>query len=386
MTVVSDLQAAIRADVDDDAPRLVYADYLADHGDPRGELIQLHCALARDPRDDIAARVAELFAAHRGIWERVFEKTGARVTEWRRGFPYAVVVDDAGDFLEHRERWFATAPIGALTVNAIAHDDLGAFVRCEEVRMLDALALGNRSNRDDDDGPGPLRDAGAAVLGGGECFDRLRTLTLATHDIGPRGARELAKAAWLRRLTRLDLDANPIGRDGFEQLCPALPRLAELRLWSAIAPEPLLALRELRVLELTRPELGTRGAIQLAESGLTLESLVLIDELDATAVIALATAPSFRLHRLALTVLDICDAGLVEIARSPQLAGLVTLGFSRTRLAGARALAASTVLAALRELELDCPELYSVVKAIFEQRTGLPALERYELQDEDIPF
>ena len=42
---------------DDDTPRLVYADWLDDHGDPeRGELIRVQCALARLVRDSLEAR------------------------------------------------------------------------------------------------------------------------------------------------------------------------------------------------------------------------------------------------------------------------------------------------------------------------------------------
>lgn len=46
------LLAAILETPDDDAPRLVYADWLQGHGDPRGELIQLQCQLAAAPDDD----------------------------------------------------------------------------------------------------------------------------------------------------------------------------------------------------------------------------------------------------------------------------------------------------------------------------------------------
>ena len=37
---------------DDDAPRLVYADWLEEHGDPRGEFIQVQCALAGMSEND----------------------------------------------------------------------------------------------------------------------------------------------------------------------------------------------------------------------------------------------------------------------------------------------------------------------------------------------
>ena len=41
------LRTAIFANPDDDAPRLVYADWLLERGDPRGEFIQIQCKLGR---------------------------------------------------------------------------------------------------------------------------------------------------------------------------------------------------------------------------------------------------------------------------------------------------------------------------------------------------
>ena len=66
------LLAAIVEAPDDDAPRLVYADWLQSRGDPRGEFIQLQCQLAATPDDDRrrAMRIAEnkLLAAHGKAW------------------------------------------------------------------------------------------------------------------------------------------------------------------------------------------------------------------------------------------------------------------------------------------------------------------------------
>src|SRR5262249_34738940 len=51
--------AAIRENAEDDATRLVYADWLDEHGQPgnaeRAELIRVQCALARLPPDDPGA-------------------------------------------------------------------------------------------------------------------------------------------------------------------------------------------------------------------------------------------------------------------------------------------------------------------------------------------
>lgn len=53
------LLAAVLAAPGDDAARLVYADWLLEQGDPRGELIQLECALAARPGDEALAARAE---------------------------------------------------------------------------------------------------------------------------------------------------------------------------------------------------------------------------------------------------------------------------------------------------------------------------------------
>ncbi len=66
------LLAAIVDAPDDDAPRLVYADWLQSRSDPRGEFIQLQCQLAAAPDDERrrAIKIVEnkLFAAHGAAW------------------------------------------------------------------------------------------------------------------------------------------------------------------------------------------------------------------------------------------------------------------------------------------------------------------------------
>jgi uncharacterized protein (TIGR02996 family) len=59
------LLAAIRAAPDDDAPRLVYADWLDEHGQPeRAEFIRVQCELARRESPALREREAELLATH----------------------------------------------------------------------------------------------------------------------------------------------------------------------------------------------------------------------------------------------------------------------------------------------------------------------------------
>jgi uncharacterized protein (TIGR02996 family) len=59
---------AILQDPDDDVPRLVYADWLDERGDPRGEFIRVQCRLATLGPED--ARRPSLVRVERGLLER----------------------------------------------------------------------------------------------------------------------------------------------------------------------------------------------------------------------------------------------------------------------------------------------------------------------------
>ncbi len=90
MTDEPALLAAIAARPDDDTPRLVYADWLDDHGAAeRAEFIRLQCRLARDDEDDPAAaeRADELENQHRIRWLAGVPTGPGLRWEFRRGFP-----------------------------------------------------------------------------------------------------------------------------------------------------------------------------------------------------------------------------------------------------------------------------------------------------------
>ncbi len=71
------LLQAIFEDIDDDTPRLVYADFLEERGDPRGEFIRLQVLRHRRPEyrrhEDPSPREAELLEQHREEWRREAE-------------------------------------------------------------------------------------------------------------------------------------------------------------------------------------------------------------------------------------------------------------------------------------------------------------------------
>jgi uncharacterized protein (TIGR02996 family) len=85
-TVASELLAEVYARPDEDEPRLVYADALAEIGDPRGEFIVLQCERARAGGAP-SRRERELLKRFERAWlgtlERVMLKSGVR---YERGF------------------------------------------------------------------------------------------------------------------------------------------------------------------------------------------------------------------------------------------------------------------------------------------------------------
>lgn len=87
---------AIMDNPDDDAPRLIYADWLDERDDPRGEFIRVQCRLATMARDDERSLPLEqlerrLLEGHQDVWLGTLRPLLARWT-FRRGFLDKVAV------------------------------------------------------------------------------------------------------------------------------------------------------------------------------------------------------------------------------------------------------------------------------------------------------
>src|SRR5437762_1633184 len=101
MTTASDLLESVRGSPEEDAPRLVYADWLEEYGDAlqgaRAELVRVQTALA-DPPDDrrqrraLWEREAALFKKHEKKWFAPLKV--AMVKDWRldRGLVWHVTI------------------------------------------------------------------------------------------------------------------------------------------------------------------------------------------------------------------------------------------------------------------------------------------------------
>src|SRR3954469_18795927 len=84
----------------DDAPRLIFADWLDDHGQPqRGEFIRTQVGLARLGPDDpwraaLQEREADLLAEHGERWRGPLLALGVRRAEFRRGLIEEVQLEE----------------------------------------------------------------------------------------------------------------------------------------------------------------------------------------------------------------------------------------------------------------------------------------------------
>ena len=111
---------AILARPTDDAPRLVYADFLADTGSPadgaRSDLVRVQLALARLPDDH--PRRAELNDRQTGLLQRFLPEWSAHLrglaagVDFRRGLPIRRVGNAMAGLSEPRGEPFSTDALG----------------------------------------------------------------------------------------------------------------------------------------------------------------------------------------------------------------------------------------------------------------------------------
>jgi uncharacterized protein (TIGR02996 family) len=235
------LEAILEAP-DDDTPRLIYADWLEERGDPRGEFIRLQCALTCMPRDDPhfveGHRRARLLGLEHGkTWAAPLK---GLINGWRfrRGFIDEVTLP-AATFLKRGDELFALAPVRYVRLTGAAKE-LRKLAGSAHLTRLTALDLINNGIGD----PGiktllrsphlgalkllhlgfnNLTDAGARTLALSWTLPHLDTLNLYSNEIGPRGGNILATLLRLPALTTLVLGSNQVGDEGAGHLAAGVP-------------------------------------------------------------------------------------------------------------------------------------------------------------------
>ena len=335
MTDADAFLAAIVAAPGEDLPRLVYADWLDEHGDPdRAEFIRLQIAVARGELAGAralaaGARALELQAANKARWE-IPDLHGGQT--FRRGFVEGLRISTE-EFVTHADRIGRAAPVtGLQLVNVGPH--LDALVRVPWLSRLEELDLANNWVGH------WLDDLLAAVP-----FPNLRALELRNNVLFADAVRRIAaRAPALPRLTRLNLSGNPVSDEGAEALAetPNLHGLTDLILRSDMQPftdcvhaagAGALArgrsLTRLRYLDLAGHYIGDAGLVELARSPVarTVEHLDVSDndigELGDSGVEAVVESAEFaRLGVLNLGRNTLGRLGAEALARWPRLARL----------------------------------------------------------------
>jgi uncharacterized protein (TIGR02996 family) len=269
--------AAINASLDDDTPRLVFADWLQENGDePRAEFIRVQCAGSGD--SDAARRAEELLAEHRKRWLRGLPKWCAELPErcaFRRGFVAALTVlgkhwtgsafdkpRDAGgrairrvtalEELRAEQVWNtvvesrALAGIRALTLPSAGSGLIESLAKSPALPSLTSLAI--LAKRSDGVSQQSFRalfateklsrlrrlhiqsvPVGLGIVAGllAFWFADIEELRLRNVNLTDSGAQGLAHGQ-TANLRLLDLANNPLGDDGLQRLLSPSSRLRKL--------------------------------------------------------------------------------------------------------------------------------------------------------------
>jgi uncharacterized protein (TIGR02996 family) len=234
MSPNSDETALIRSVVahpDDDAPRLVYADWLDEHGRAaRARLIRVQCQL-----EQLQAEEQELIEKHGQEWGQQLYDQGCDVLRFHRGFPEEVKVSFR-DFIQHHNDYNTITPISHLHLHGRlsdrVDDDLAALAQLPAAHQIRSLELLENDGVDPDTPPGP---EGMRALADSPYLSQLKKLHLHSPRIGNEGVQVIAQSPTFQNLTHLTLSEPSLTNLPYPQLMglirsPNLSKLQSLRL------------------------------------------------------------------------------------------------------------------------------------------------------------
>jgi uncharacterized protein (TIGR02996 family) len=348
------LLEAIRAEPEDDASRLVYADWLEEHGHAeRAELVRVQVAIERDgPGAPLLARERDLLTRRAAEWLGPLADAGLRFDRGMAAACWTTLpqfeagtarLAEAGDPPWVAERWLHH------TGKRFTAKGLQAFVGSPGFGRL---------NRFYWFGPGAHTGDGAVYRWGATAAmaralanspqsANLRRLWLIYADLGVSGARALAEARHLGRLRWLSLRWSLLTPDGVAALAhsTALSGLTALGLdWHAAEAEEAIralaagrGLSRLESLNLSWNRLGDarlRRLLKAPWAGQLKELRLdnnLIRDRGAKEIAGCAALSGLRVLHLATNPFG--DEGLLALLESPYLSGvreLLAWGSRRT--------------------------------------------------------
>jgi uncharacterized protein (TIGR02996 family) len=390
----------IVANIDDDTPRLVYADWLTENGqDERAEFIRVQVQRSRLPAWDAAQvrlrlREQELLKQHGEAWLAEMPRIeGVKWEGFRRGIVAEVAFSSFETMRIKAPEVRAVAPLEAASVSWPRH---GQSKTLRPVAELRELVLRGRPYDQEltwfAQSPQLATLRSLAVLGltvedltelvASPHLSSLRVLSLMSHGIGNAGVRALTGAATLTALQRLNLTGTRSHEHYYEDPIITAAGLEALAGWAGLA--------SVRSLTLTGGDVGGAGlgALLRSRHAKSLTSLNLhAGRLDGAALAEFNDVRrGLRLEALDLGENVLGEAGAEAIASARCLSELKALRLDRCELplAGARVLAKKAkFLKQLRQLEVGHNHFGPVGLAGLLEREP-PALHTLRLRDNDL--
>jgi uncharacterized protein (TIGR02996 family) len=234
---------ALLDDPDDEASRLIFADWLQDQPDEalaaRGEFLRVQTLLARwvpdlDQRLALQASARQLLAKHWDAWlgplelfarDGSFDRGLLRLALPTNRFLSGPFARQAHGLLE--QGWVEMVRLTETAAHRQDLDLMTDLVQAPQLAALPGLDLSGEDLGDDyvgalSDSPylenlrrldladNRLTDEAARAIASSTCFPRLNRLDLRNNHIGPAGVKALLESSCLPRLRRLDLHGNDL--------------------------------------------------------------------------------------------------------------------------------------------------------------------------------
>jgi uncharacterized protein (TIGR02996 family) len=195
------LLAAIWEHPHDDTPRLVYADWLQENGQPeRAEFIRVQCERARTDEDDpghgrLVEREAKLLETHRELWFAPLPPAVRISGPFERGFPYPLLGRELSTIQLDKvsKRQLQATPLWDVGVRAGNSDRIVPLSSVANLRRIGKLTLRGADRR------GEL----LSVLDPAPDAGHVAELNWVVRDTGAEVTHALARPGVLPQLQRL---------------------------------------------------------------------------------------------------------------------------------------------------------------------------------------
>ena len=359
-----DLLDFIVANIEDDAPRLVYADWLEENGHAaRAEFVRVQLQRARLPAWDAAQvrlrlREQELLAQHGETWLKEMPAIkGAKWEGFRRGVVAEVSFANFEAMRLNAHACRAVAPVEAVTVHWPRRKEGKENV--QPIAELRELTLTGRPYDEEiarlADSPQLATLRSLTVLGleaadltrlaASPHLKGLRELRLQSNGLGSAGVRALTQAATLANLEKLDLSGPGYYESYYDNPLIDVAGMEMLAAWPGLARVRSLTLSGSDV----RPT-GLRALLRSPHVAALKELSLRSGRLDGQTVGEFMGAlPTLRLETLDLGANVLYDGGPKEVMLAP--------GANVLKDVGAEYVALAPCLSELKSLNIDRCEI-----------------------------